>query len=348
MDKPQPRYNSGIQRSKGLLEVAAALYDTSLSREIHRGGSTAPQIDSRLGARLQVRIDAPAGRFVQDGVGMVLNSGGGVRQALMQVAAKEYSLAWLNPSAVVTMAHKGIGPFAEPLNLRAIAVFPSWDAVGFAVHERTGITSIEEIAAFDKPLRLSTREIVTPPFDDHATMYAVSRVLGAVGCSLDDIRARGGTIQSVQRPSHRDRSDAIAAGELDAVFDEGILSWGQFAVEHGFRILPIAGALADRVRAAGYPLASLNAARIPGLKQDVPTINFSGWPMVVHADMDDDIAYALCEAIEVRKGAMPTDNYRPLDMAQLCSGDEETPCGIPLHPGAQRFYEDRGYLRDGA
>ena len=27
------RYNSGIQRAKGILELAAALYDTSLSRK---------------------------------------------------------------------------------------------------------------------------------------------------------------------------------------------------------------------------------------------------------------------------------------------------------------------------
>jgi hypothetical protein len=30
------RYNSGIQRAKGLLEIAAALYDTSLSHQSER------------------------------------------------------------------------------------------------------------------------------------------------------------------------------------------------------------------------------------------------------------------------------------------------------------------------
>jgi hypothetical protein len=41
---------------------------------------------------------------------------------------------------------------------------------------------------------------------------------------------------------------------------------------------------------------------------------------------------------------MPTDNYKPLDVAQLCANDEESPYDVPLHPGAARFYRERGYL----
>ena len=67
--------------------------------------------------------------------------------------------------------------------------------------------------------------------------------------------------------------------------------------------------------------------------------------MVVCADMPNDVAYALCEAIARRKESIPTDNYEPLDMAQLCANDEEAPYDVPLHPGALRFFRDRGYLR---
>jgi TRAP-type uncharacterized transport system substrate-binding protein len=42
---------------------------------------------------------------------------------------------------------------------------------------------------------------------------------------------------------------------------------------------------------------------------------------------------------------MPTDNYKPLDIAQLCANDEESPYDVPLHPGAIRFYRERGYLK---
>jgi len=343
MDETRPRYNAGIQRSKGLLEIAAALYDTSLSHQRRRGGSAAPQIDSRLGTRLSLQIDAkktPA----EDSVGISFTVDG-FRHNVMQVARKELSLLWINPNAPLAQAYKGCPPFPEPLPLRAIAVFPSWDAAVIAVHESTGITSIEQIRERRYPLRVSTRETIVPPFDEDTTMFAVNAMLAAAGFSLGDIRAWGGSIHPVARPSHTDRSDAVANGTIDAIFDEGVLSWATFAIEKGFRILPIEGAMRERMTAAGYDIITLTEKQIPGLPHPVPAIDFSGWPMIVHRDMPEEVAYALCEAIEARKLLIPTDNYRPLDLAQLCSITAETPRGAPLHPGAERFYRERGYLR---
>jgi TRAP-type uncharacterized transport system substrate-binding protein len=344
MDKVAPRYNSGIQRSKGLLEMAAALYDTSLSETVTRGGTAAPQINSRLATGLSLRIEAKR-RGARDG-GIDISFGvDGLKHNIMQVARKELSLLWVNPNATLAMAYKGCPPFSGKLPLRAIAVFPSWDAVVIAVHESTGITSIEQIRERRYPLRVTTRDTIVPPFDEDATMFAVTTMLAAAGFSLDDIRAWGGSVQAVSRPSHPDRSDAIKAGTIDAIFDEGVLSWGAFALERGFRILPIEGAMRERMIAAGYDMITLTQSHIAGLRQPVPAVDFSGWPMIVHADMADDVAHALCEAIEARKLMIPTDNYRPLDLAQLCTIGPETPRGAPLHAGAERFYRERGYLR---
>ncbi len=343
MDKTLPRYNSGIQRAKGLMEIGAALYDTSLKTMRTRSGTAAPQIDSRLGTRLDLRIEGRSG--TPDG-GLDISFGvNGFRKNLMQVANKEVSLMWINPAAPLAMAHRGCAPFPGPQPLRAIAVFPSWDAAVIAVHELTGITSLEQIRERRVPLRVSTGSTIAPPFDEDGTMFAVVRMLAAAGVTLDDIRSWGGTITPTYRPSHPDRAAAIRSGEVDAVFDEGIMSWGQIAIENGFRFLPFEGAFAERVKADGYGIVSVTPKRIPALRAPVPSVDFCGWPMVVHADMADDVAYALCEAIELRKDVIPTDNYRPLDLAQLCSGDEETPMVAPLHPGAERFYRERGFLK---
>jgi len=144
---------------------------------------------------------------------------------------------------------------------------------------------------------------------------------------------------------HPDRRAAIEDGNINAIFDEGILSWGQAAVDNGFRYLPIEGKVKDRMVAMGFRPTVMSKARFPGIPEEVETLDFSGWPMVVHADMADDVAYALCEAIETRKEAIPTDNYKPLDMTQLCTDDEETACDVPFHPGALQFYRERGYVK---
>lgn len=339
-----PRYNSGIQRSKGLLELAAGLYDTSLSRRSTRSGTRAPQIDSRLGTRLTLRIEPRESAAGDQSVGVSFAAGGS-RHNLMQVADGELSLLWINPNAPLALAYKGSAPFAARQPLRAIAVFPSWDAVVIAVHELTGITSIDQIRERKLPLRVSTGNTTLGPFDEDPTMFAVTTLMAAAGFAFDDIRGWGGTLHQVSRPSHPERAAMIEKGAIDAVFDEGIMSWGQYAIERGFRILPVEGALGERVLAAGYDLVTVSQKRIPGLRAPVASIDFCGWPMIVSADMPDDVAYALCEAIEGRKDLIPTDNYRPVDMTQLCAVTEETPRGAPLHPGAERFYRERGYLR---
>jgi TRAP-type uncharacterized transport system substrate-binding protein len=344
MDKMPSRYNAGIQRSKGLLEIAAALYDTSLSRQSTRSGTRTPQIDSRLGTQLALRIDVRKDTPADRGLGVSFGVGGS-RHNLVQVAQKELSLLWINPNAPLALAYKGCPPFGAPLPLRTLAVFPSWDAGVIAVHESTGIMSIEEIRERRYPLRVSTGNVIAPPFDDDPTMFAISTVMAAAGFSFADILAWGGSVHTVSRPSHPERAAMIDKGAIDAVFDEGIMSWGQYALEPRFRMLPLEGAVRDRVTAAGYDLINVTPNRLPALQRPVPSVDFCGWPMIVHQDMPDEMAYALCEAIEARKLVIPTDNYRPVDMVQLCSPDEETPRGAPLHPGAERFYRERGYLR---
>jgi TRAP-type uncharacterized transport system substrate-binding protein len=149
----------------------------------------------------------------------------------------------------------------------------------------------------------------------------------------------------VPRPSHPDRRDAIQNGTVNAVFDEGIKSRGQTAVDSGFIYLPIEGQVLRRLAAMGYQTSMVPKSRFKGMTSNVPTVDFSGWPMVVHADLPDGVAYALCEAIEKRHKLIPSDNFKPINMRQLCANDEEAPFNVPLHPGARRFYRERGYLK---
>ncbi|MFB3061856.1 MAG: hypothetical protein ACE10C_10850, partial [Candidatus Binatia bacterium] len=193
MTDSRRRYNAGVQRSKGLLELAAELYDSSLSFETTRGAQGALQIDSRLGSTIHLSLTGSRSRR-SNGVDLSIAVGG--FQELKAVAQKKLSLLWINPSIAVMMAFKGKGPFAKPLPLRTIAVFPSHDVVGFAVHESTGITSLAQIKQERIPLRLSTGRTIKPPFLQDTTMFSVGEVIKAAKFSLADIRKWGGKIQT--------------------------------------------------------------------------------------------------------------------------------------------------------
>jgi len=339
---PTTRYSAGIQRAKGLLELAAALYDGPLSYQTERAAEGVLQIDTRVGRVVRLSLGTRPNEGKKD---IAISFATGSFREIIAVAEGKYSMAWVNPSVLLTMACRGKGPFRKRLPLRAVAVFPSWDVMGFAVHESTGITGLAQIAREKIPLRLSTGRIPQNELASSATMFTVSAVLKAAGFSLAQLRRWGGKIHEAPHPSDPSRRAGIESGAVNAIFDEGIKSWGRTALEHGFRYLPVDGRVFKSLGQLGYRPASLSSDHFERLPEPVATVDFSGWPMIVRAAMADEVAYALCEAIERRQDVFPTDNYKPLNIAQLCANDEQAPFDVPLHPGAQRFYRERGFLK---
>src|SRR6185436_15560698 len=147
---PKQRYNSKIQRAKGLLEIAAAMYETSLSFQTTRAAEKVLQTESRVGHELQIKLRAAN----RDGSNSVpLSFAADSFAELKGVAEGKYTLAWVNPAVAATLAYRGTGPFEKQLPLRVIASFPSYDVMGFAVHKSTGITSLAQIRKMRFPLR---------------------------------------------------------------------------------------------------------------------------------------------------------------------------------------------------
>jgi hypothetical protein len=84
--------------------------------------------------------------------------------------------------------------------------------------------------------------------------------------------------------------------------------------------------------------------RFPKLPADVLSLDFSGWPIYTHASVPDDIACAFCVALEERKAHIPWGGPGPLPLETRCRDSAEGPLDIPLHPGADEFWKQRGYI----
>src|SRR5712692_11489870 len=106
------------------------------------------------------------------------------------VARNELDLAIVNPSAMLTQAYRGKGLFREPLPLRIVANYPSWDRFAYVLHPRSGISSLAEIKARRYPLRLSTREDPT-----HSTRNLIDQTLAIHGFSISELESWGGSLQ---------------------------------------------------------------------------------------------------------------------------------------------------------
>ena len=72
--------------------------------------------------------------------------------------------------------------------------------------------------------------------------------------------------------------------------------------------------------------------------------DFSGWPVYTHAATPDDVVTGFCQALEGCKDRIPWQGEGPLPLERMCKDSPEGPLDIPLHPAAEQFWRERGYL----
>ena len=259
------------------------------------------------------------------------------------VGNKKYHFSFANPAGLARMALLGRGPYRRKIPLRAIGVFPSWDRLVFAVRKDTGISFIEEIKEKRFPLRVSTRT----GGKSHATLFAIEEVLKAYGFGLSDIEKWGGKILRAGSPSSPERTAHIQSGEADAVFDEGVKSWGDLALKSGMTFLPVKEDVLRRMERMGFARATISRDHYPELEGEIMTLDFSGWLFFCPKMLPRGVAHLMARAIDLCHSSIPADSFdrKPMTMEEFCQGGEGGPLAIPLHPGAKRYYRQKGYLQ---
>ncbi len=246
-------------------------------------------------------------------------------------------LAFVNPSALLTQAYRGVGLFSAPLPLRIVAVYPSWDRFVFMVHPRTGIRSLADIKAKRYPLRVSVREDPT-----HSTLVLIDQAFALHGFALKDIESWGGRLVLCGGPSDTRRLGPLARGELDAVFDEGIKVWLDEALAAGLSPIELEATEFGAMGRLGWRKVSLPRARFPGLARDLDTLDFSGWPIYSNASLPEHVAYDICGALAAREAEIPWEKGTEGSALHMGRASDSTPMDVPLHPGAERWYREHG------
>jgi TRAP transporter TAXI family solute receptor len=264
----------------------------------------------------------------------------GGMQAPIEVGKRRVDIGFVNPSAIVTMAYRGKGFYKERLPLRALASFPSWDRIAFAVSKDLKLKSLSDLRERKLAIKVSTRSSGV----NNTTHYTVAKILGLYGISFANFKRWGGVVEECPRPTSKERTDGIKTGRISAVFDEGLHNWLPDALEHGFEILSLEPKILKQLELLGYRRTTIPSGKYPNLNKDVDTIDFSGWPLITHRWLPNELAYAICEAMDARQNVIPVDDDGPLDMRKLCCSSEAAPLGIPLHPGAKQYYKEKGYL----
>jgi TRAP-type uncharacterized transport system substrate-binding protein len=306
-------------RSRLMLEVASALVNRK----------DFPYLQARVSLREQGAGEWPMTLFGSDSPATV-----------EEVADGRVQFAIINPSMMLKLAALGSAPFKEPIPLRAIAVLPSRDSMLFAVKQDTGLKSFGDIRARKFPLRVSLR---AQP--DHSLHVIVNHVLEAAGFSLGDIVSWGGEVRYDAGMAYGpNRIGAMRCGEIDAIFDEGASAWGNMALELGMNFLSLDESMLARLESAGLRRGLIQQKYFPKLPADVPTLDFSGWPIYTHRDTPDSMVADFCRALDESKERIPWAEEAPLPLAQMVRDTPEGHLEVPLHPAAERYWRERGYL----
>jgi len=316
--------NPNITRSRLVLEVASEMI----------GGNDPQAQPDYYQAKAVLRATKPGGK-------PVTLFGSSTAEGIEAVVRGEADLGIINPACVLSVAVRGKGQFKTPLPLRAVAVIPSWDQYVFAVRPENGLETFEDIAVKRPRLRVSMRgapdHTLHPMFDDAAA---------AAGFSRDDLEAWGGGIRmegALPYPGTA-KFKALLSGEIDAIFDEAAPYWVNEALDAGIRVLPLAEATMTKLEAMGYHRAIMPKRDFPKLPRDVLTLDFSGWTIFVHEKADDALVAQICAGLDARKERIPWEEAGPLPVERMARDARDTPQLVPLHPAAERFWRERGYL----
>jgi TRAP-type uncharacterized transport system substrate-binding protein len=245
-------------------------------------------------------------------------------------------------SQFLCTAYHGTGTYAndKPMsNLRLLASIqspPRWLII--AAKDETTITDLSQIRAKRWPVRVYAAR--NDP--------AVKEVLAYYGLSTESIVAAGGYVGNSQ-PDPSEQPDPTS---YDIIISMGgalttapeVKSWTDVIQKNHWNFLdlpePLLAKLAEDLHAER---GNLPYGLLQGVDRTIPTIALGGGGTVVYtrADVPDSFAYDVARALDERQDRLLwTNQYFAYNIHTVWKA-----CDVPLHPGAERYYRQVGYMK---
>lgn len=209
--------------------------------------------------------------------------------------------------------------------------------MGFFVSERSGITGIDQINTRSQPFRLLTTPV------GGMGEYGVRQILAAYGTSYDGIKARGGSVRHVPRPA---TVQGLQDGTADAwshIVNEGHPIVTELTTVTTVRMLPLSQAAVDKLVAAGWAPITVPPNTFKGQTEPIRTVN-APTNILATVDLPEPIAYEITKLVNENKAKLVQVHGALSDFDPAKAADPLL-LGCPLHPGAERYYREKGLLK---
>jgi uncharacterized protein len=234
---------------------------------------------------------------------------------------------------LAAMAYSGTGAFAEEgamPRLRAIASLVP-EALQLVVRADSPIRTVRELAG----KTIAVGEVGS------GTAINAKVLLAAAGFGEGDVTRKN------LRPAQA--AEEMKAGTLDALILAGsypVPAIQELAAVLPVRLVPITGDVAAKLERqfSFYTEATIPAGTYRNVDTDTPTVGFYAlW--VVDADVDADVIYAITRAVWSEGAARLFAGIAPIGK-EISLADALKGLSLPLHPGAERFYREKGLAVD--
>jgi len=279
-----------------------------------------------------VRPELPAGSTID-----VLPYSGGIGNITL-IENGEADLG-INISVSDNWAVNGKAIFDKKFTkLRSIAGGTDTFYLSCFITEASGISSLAEAIEQQKPIRLMT--LTKGSTGEVATQH----LLEALGASFEDIKSWGGT---VTHTGFANIKAALKDGRADMMVHGvglGHPSMTEIALTVDGHFSPLPDEARNYMAETyGYDVAELPAGTFNGQDAAVPTVCYY-LTVSCSSDLPDDVAYLIASVLhdkheDLIAGHASFQTFNPEE------GWKPGKAGAPLHPGAEKYYRDQGWMQ---
>lgn len=225
-------------------------------------------------------------------------------------------------------------------NIRALAGGLGHDFVNVMFTKKftdeTGISTLEELVEQKYPVRLIVKK------DGTLGEMTAEAVFSALGVSFEDIESWGGQVEKTS-------GDLIVEGLQDDLYDMTIdhVGAGQnntrtLCLTHEMVFVQMGDKVLSALTDMGYDYIDIDANTWNGQTETIKTVG-SQQCVLVRDDMDSDLAYLLTKSMCEEKELLAI-TVSAMEYFEPETAGSAAVTGVPLHPGAERYFREMGYI----
>jgi uncharacterized protein len=255
-----------------------------------------------------------------------------------RLVAKNETPLGLSFTVTNRWASEGKEAYTEKLdNLRGlVGGLDTYYLVAVAT-KKLGISSVKEIKDKKLPVRVYTQPVGS------LGEFAGRQLLRAAGLSYADVKAAGGSTQHV---GYNIIIDAFKDGRADilfAVVTPKHPSVSEIVSAVDVEFLGLDPETAKALLPLGYTAATMPPDTFKNQAKPVSTVGFPT-VLITNKELPEPIAYTVTKTVVENKDALVRGHGGLAEFEPRTAWQPEK-VGVPLHPGAERAYREKGWMK---